>query len=73
MNAGATGSSETVYFEPARFFGRFGNVQGVCTWCRAQEHFHRFSLGAAARATPAARRGARLPVPHESTPCSNLL
>jgi hypothetical protein len=24
MNAGETGSSETVYFEPARFFGRFG-------------------------------------------------
>ena len=24
MNASETGSSETVYFEPARFFGRFG-------------------------------------------------
>jgi hypothetical protein len=39
MNAGETGSSETVYFEPARFFERFGfRVSAISANINASAH-----------------------------------
>jgi hypothetical protein len=71
MNAGETGSSETVYFEPARFFERFGfRVSAISANINASAHsavhkdiFVAFSLWCGCDSNAAARRGSA-PKPH---------